>query len=118
MSFFFAARIGIFDLDAAINAIISGSDAELLAFQAEMMHPVAYAYFAVMQIFSQLAYSALVVPMAANAAACIPKVCDVEIFWGFGAHTIRMFLLNMVFKNNCCGTGPRLRLFVAHHACF
>ncbi len=96
VAFVFAARIGIFDLDAATNAITSGSDEELMAFQAEMMHPAAYAYFAVMQIFSQMAYSALAVPMAANAAACTPKGRDVEIFWGFGAHTIRMFLLNLV----------------------
>lgn len=94
--FIIAAKLGIFDLAVAEDAIYSGSDEEILAFYSEMMHPAAYAYFAVMQMLSQMFYGAFAVPMAANAHACTPKGRDVEIFWGFGAHTIRMFLLNLI----------------------
>lgn len=94
--FFIAARLGIFDMTLAEDAFLSGSDAELLAFYSDLMHPAAYAYFAVMQIVAQLFYGSFAVPMAANAHACTPKGRDVEIFWGFGAHVIRMFFLNLM----------------------
>lgn len=94
--FVIAAKIGIFDLSVAEDAILSGRDEDLLAFYAQLMHPAAYAYFGVMQVFAQLFYGSLAVPMAANAHACTPKGRDVEIFWGFGAYTIRMFLLNLI----------------------
>lgn len=96
LAFVFAARLGIFDMDVAQAAITSGTDEEIVAAYAQLMHPAAYAYFAVMQIFTQLFYGAFAVPMAANAHACTPKGRDVEVFWGFGAHAIRMFLLNLI----------------------
>lgn len=94
--FAIAAKVGIFDMAVAEDAILSGSDEEIMAFYAELMHPAAYAYFALMQVAAQIFYGAFAVPMAANAHACTPKGRDVEIFWGFGAHVIRMFLLNLI----------------------
>ena len=96
LMFTIAAKVGIFDMAVAEDAILSGSDEEIFAFYSELMHPAAYAYFAVMQIVTQIFYGAFAVPMAANAHACTPKGRDVEIFWGFGAHTLRMFLLNLI----------------------
>jgi hypothetical protein len=96
VAFVGASKIGIFDLQVAEDAILSGNEEEILAFYDQMMHPAAYAYFAVMQIASQMFYSAFAVPMAANAHACTPKGRDTEVFWGFGAHIIRMFLLNLI----------------------
>lgn len=96
LAFYIAANLGIFDLQVAEDAILSGSDEEILAFYSELMHPAAYAYFGVMQVIAQMFYGAFAVPMAANAHACTPKGRDVEIFWGFGAHVIRMFLLNLI----------------------
>lgn len=96
VAFVMAARIGIFNLEIAQEAVLSGTDEDLTAFSNELMHPAAYAYFVVMQIVSQMFYAAFAVPMAANAHACTPKARDCEVFWGFGAYTLRMFLLNLV----------------------
>ncbi len=96
LMFYVASNLGIFDFELLENVIFSGSDEDIMTFYAELMHPAAYAYFAFMQVLSQLFYGALAVPMAANAHACTPKGRDVEIFWGFGAKVIRMFLLNLV----------------------
>lgn len=96
LMFYVASNLGIFDFVLLENLILSGTDEAILAFYAELMHPAAYAYFSFMQVLSQLFYGALAVPMVANAHACTPKGHDVEIFWGFGAKVIRMFLLNLI----------------------
>ncbi|MCP5073255.1 MAG: hypothetical protein GY947_08175 [Rhodobacteraceae bacterium] len=85
------------DMDRISWAITNGNS---LALESELSSlpglPAVYALEFIVGTVWTLIYSALAVPMAANAAACTPKGRDVEIFWGFGAYTGRMFLLNMI----------------------
>lgn len=96
VAFVIAAKLGVFDLDATTEAILSGQEDDIAYLYELMSRPSVYAYFTLTQIASQFAYVSLAVPMAANAAACSPKARDYEIFWGFGAKAHRMFLLNLI----------------------
>jgi hypothetical protein len=96
VAFVIAGRLGIFDLDAVVTAAKSGTPEDIEMLTELISRPSVYAYITITQILSQLAYASLAVPMAANAAACSPKARDYEVFWGFGAYTMRMFLLNLI----------------------
>ncbi|MCP5086143.1 MAG: hypothetical protein GY952_04990 [Rhodobacteraceae bacterium] len=85
------------DMDRIHWAINTGNSAALRSELSGLPDlPAVYALQFIVGMVWTLIYSALAVPMAANAAACTPKGRDVEIFWGFGAYTGRMFLLNMI----------------------
>lgn len=95
-AFYVASQMGIFDFDMAVEAVTTGNTEALEELYAALSRPSVYAYTTATQILSQIAYASLAVPMAANAAACSPKARDYEIFWGFGAGALRMFLLMLV----------------------
>lgn len=95
-AFYVASQMGIFDFDMAVEAVTTGDPQALAELQSSLSRPSVYAYTTVTQILSQIAYASLAVPMAANAAACSPKARNYEIFWGFGAGALRMFLLMLV----------------------
>lgn len=94
--FFALGKLGLFDWDRMLELVASTHPDDIAEFNALFAAGPVQAYFLVAQIAAQLAYCAVAVPMAANAAACSPKARDYEIFWGFGAHTLRMFLLTLV----------------------
>lgn len=95
-AYWVASQMGIVDMDMAIRAATTGDPDETAALLAALSRPSVYAYFAITQTLSQFAYASLAVPVAANAAACSHKARDYEIFWGFGAHALRIFLLMLV----------------------
>ncbi|GGA07385.1 hypothetical protein [Neptunicoccus cionae] len=95
-AFYIASQMGIFDFDMAVDAVTTGDPDALAELYSTLSRPSVYAYTTVTQILSQIAYASLAVPMAANAAACSPKARNYEIFWGFGAGALRMFLLMLV----------------------
>ncbi len=89
------AKFGLLDIESINSAVLSGNTTALEAEFSALQHPAIYTFQVFTWLLATLTYCALAVPMAANAAACTPKGRDTEVFWGFGAYTLRMFLLNM-----------------------
>lgn len=97
--FFTLGYLGLFDWTRMLELLAEGTPQARTELEAMFRAPGFYGYTVISSTLSQLAYCAIAVPMAANAAACSPKARDYEIFWGFGAFTGRMFVLNL-----CAGT--------------
>ncbi|MEM9851095.1 MAG: hypothetical protein AAF761_03755 [Pseudomonadota bacterium] len=96
MGFFGFASAGFFDMTRAAELLMAGDDASMAQLEAMFAGPALSLFSLGSQVLSQLCYCACAVPMAANAAASSPKARDYEFFWGFGAFTGRMFLLNLI----------------------
>ncbi|MEM7441104.1 MAG: hypothetical protein AAF393_16025, partial [Pseudomonadota bacterium] len=94
--FFTLGYLGLFDWDRMFELALAGTPEAQSELESVFSGAGVYAYYVISSTLTQIAYCAIAVPMAANAASCSAKARDYEIFWGFGAYAFRMFLLNLI----------------------